>query len=46
MVLRRREIVNDNAAHARTRVGRDQFENLIEFKLKSERTVRLSPHDV
>ena len=41
-----REITNNNAAHACTCVGRDQLENLIEFKLKSERTVRLSPHDV
>jgi hypothetical protein len=46
VVRRSGEIVNDNAAHARARVGRDQFENLIEFKLKSERTVQLSPHDV
>ncbi len=46
IVQRNGEIMNDNAAHARAGVGRDQFENLIEFELKSERTVHLSPHDL
>jgi len=37
--------MNDNAAHARTRVGRDQFEYLVELQLDSEGSVYLSRHE-
>jgi hypothetical protein len=39
------KIFNDNAAHARARVGRDQFEHLVELQLDSERSVYLSRHE-